>query len=362
MFSNFFSSNDDLNNVANGGRRILSPETSDSVGLIQQGLLTVGETLPDAGVDSNFGTETGNVVSAFKANRFLSPADPVVGPGTLKRLDLEIAFLEGNAPDPASLDSRTLVIDPFLAGVYENQLGNPSIGQSVIDSFELGDRLCWRMSFELGTEIAKLVGKFVEPFVFDDFKMVMQPSGPEDFFDRDISPTPYVNFLLGQHPNLDPVAIRALGVQKRPDILRNRPAFEWYELKPRSLSGVREAVEKSIVIPFSYATAGLPYKRGRVYRPSPEIRIWEGFTDGGEHLIVYLEVVRAAPGILFYTFCVKGDYVRYFNRVRLAAGILAILVEIGAVLLPAAEGAGLAEAIMALAAELGIGTMPAFVR
>src|SRR3954454_3290404 len=97
LVSSLFASSGDLANVAAGGRRILAPEVSDSVALIQQALLAVGAALPTSQVDGAFGEETGAAVSRYKRDRVLSPEDPVVGPGTTKRLDLEVAYLEGRA-------------------------------------------------------------------------------------------------------------------------------------------------------------------------------------------------------------------------------------------------------------------------
>src|SRR5262249_10849620 len=106
--STLFSSSQDLASVEAGARRIMAPETSDTVALIQQALLAVGFGLPNAGVDSNFGPETGATVSEFKNDRVVLPADPIVGPGTTRRLDLELSYLEGFAPDPSSLDAKAL--------------------------------------------------------------------------------------------------------------------------------------------------------------------------------------------------------------------------------------------------------------
>ena len=108
LTSSIFARNQDLEGVAAGVRTIRSPETSDSVALIQQALLAVEMELPTAGVDDNFGDETGAAVSAFKADRIVLPSDPVVGPGTTRRLDLEVTYLDLNPTDPAGLDAKVL--------------------------------------------------------------------------------------------------------------------------------------------------------------------------------------------------------------------------------------------------------------
>ena len=147
LSSSIFAGSADLEGVAAGTRRILAPEVSDTVALVQQALLAVGMELLESGVDSAFGDETGQAVSMFKADRALSPSDPVVGPGTTRRLDLEVAYLDGNPSDPVGLDARALSLDPFFAGVLELRVPEPRIGQKVIDFFQLGDRLCFRASF-----------------------------------------------------------------------------------------------------------------------------------------------------------------------------------------------------------------------
>src|SRR4051812_46734129 len=108
LSSSLFLASADLASVEGGGRRMLSPETSESVGLVQQALLSIGEVLPRAGIDENFGTETGSAVSRYKVDRLLSPSDPVVGRGTIRRLDAELCYLEDKVSDPAGLDTKTL--------------------------------------------------------------------------------------------------------------------------------------------------------------------------------------------------------------------------------------------------------------
>ena len=73
--------------------------------------------------------------------------------------------------------------------------------------------------------------------------------------------------------------------------------------------------------------------------PTPEIVLGRFLTPQGEKLDLILSVRAKAPGLLFWELCVKGDYVLYFNRVRLAAGIAALLVALAEILVPAAESA-----------------------
>ncbi|NML65446.1 hypothetical protein HHL22_09540 [Hymenobacter sp. RP-2-7] len=62
--------------------------------------------------------------------------------------------------------------------------------------------------------------------------------------------------------------------------------------------------------------------------------------------------------MVLYRICLRGDYVQYFNRVRLVAGILAILAalapEMLAVGAAVGEVAAYVELVTALAAKYGL--------
>ena len=359
LSSTLFSSSTDLAAIEAGQRRMLAGEESDSVALVQQALLSVGFGLPDSGVDGIFGEETGNTVSAFKTDRVVLPADPVVGQGTIRRLDLELSFLEGQAADPSSFDATTLSLDPFFAGVLELRQGDPGIGQKAIDFFQLGDRLCFRASFLFpeGTLVI-LLGRMAEPFVFDDFCSLRGPCTADDFFDRTPGSTEYVDFLLAHNPQSDPARIGELGQRRRPDMLSHRLPQEWYEIKPASIAGAIAAWIKFNSIISDYADRALPYLPGTAYTPTPDIVIGRFLGPQGENLDVILETTRRAPGLVFWTLCIKGDYVLYFNRVRLAAGILAILVALADKLLAAGEAAAVVSSVRQLVQDLSIGVLP----
>jgi hypothetical protein len=76
------------------------------------------------------------------------------------------------------------------------------------------------------------------------------------------------------------------------------------------------------------------------------------------NLSAVLHCRRPTPGLIFRELCIKGDYVQYFNRVRLAAGLLAILVLLAEVLVPAAEAGATVAAITQMAEEAGAGLLP----
>lgn len=355
LTSELLSPSADLQNVAQGGRTIRAPETSEAVGLIQEALLEVGSLLPLFGTDENFGNETGTAVTAFKQSHNLSPSDPVVGVGTINRLDFELNYLEGATTQAHMQDTALLARDPFLAGILDLQLPDLEIGRRLIDLFELGDRICFRLSFFFDAEVSAIVGKMVEPFVFDDYCKVVGPCSPADFFDRKLSSADYVEFLLSEHPTLDPVEIRALGGKKRPDILRHRgaTASEWDEVKPFSISGLREGRLKLKEIPPNYLRVGLPYQPGKTYRPTEFIPILEFVTFHGETIKVVLHLIRTRA-LIFWELCFEGDFVAFFNRVRLAAGFAAILIVAAEALAPAGIAVEIVAAVRAAMAALGV--------
>lgn len=342
----------DLNNVASGARTIRAPEESDSVALLQQALVAIEASLPTGGIDGAFGSETGRIVTAYKNERGLAPDDPVVGPGTTNSLDIEIAYLEGTSTDEAIRNTRILALDPLFAGTLDSSF--PGVDQLVEDFFQFGDRLCFRLSFLLGPALPKELGRFVEGPIFADYCRVLPPCSDADFVDASLSSTPYIDFLLRRHPGVPPDQIRALRTRRRPDILSNRPAkSEWYEIKPASIAGAVAAWKKLNSIPADYAALNLPYVPGTAYVPTSEIPLLDVVSDHGEQLQVLLHVWRRAPGLIFYELCVKGDYVAYFNRVRLVAGILAILAAIPELIPAAEEGVVVLSTIRTLAAGLG---------
>lgn len=302
-----------------------------------------------------FGDSTGQAVSGFKAARGLSPTDPVVGVGTSRQLDLEISYLEGyEGPEPLQ-KVGVLALDPYRAGFFELATGDANIGQKVIDFFEFGDKLCFRLSLALSGEASKWLSEtFVEPLVFADYRRKMG-STPGDFFDDAKSSTPYKNFLIAQHPEKDSNTLKELSLKRRPDILRHQGAqSEWYEIKPESISGAYDAIRKWREIPRLYRNAGLPYEPGSSYTPTREIKLRSFITPQGGALDLVIELTRRVEGLIFWTLCVKGDYVNYFNEFRLTVGLLALLaalVEAAPVVAGAAEV--LAE-IAAVAAALGV--------
>ncbi|WP_033287627.1 peptidoglycan-binding domain-containing protein [Amycolatopsis jejuensis] len=368
LVSSLFAGNGDLGTVADGGRTIQAPESSDSVSLIQQALASLGFELPEAGADGIFGAETGTAVSAFKADRVILPSNPIVGRGTIGGLDRELSFLEG-VDDPAFAGDRALLArEPFTAGVLDALHPDLGIAQKVLEILELGDEFCFSMSMAVldAPLLASFVGRYVEPRIAADFCLSAGPCSPvDDFFDLANSAGPYTTFLAAHNPAIPGPVIDAVGAGQRPDIISHRPGAtpEWYEIKPLSPAGVAAGLTKGNTLVTTYAANGLPYRPGKTYRPSGAISLGKFVTPEGERLELVCEVRRLLPGLLFYRLCLRGDYVRYFNRVRLVAGILAIIAALAPELLAlgaaAEEVAEFGAAVRAAAEALGVGALPA---
>jgi len=354
----------DLASVAAGDRRIEAPESSDAVARIQQALICVGFELPESGVDGNFGNETSAAIIAFKTDRGLFPNDPVVGSGTTARLDLEIAYLEGVTGQDMLEDTPVLVTEPFFGGILDTIHPDRGIADKILQFFELSDEFCFPLSALFGPPflISSLLGRLVEPKIQADYCNLQGPCTGNDFFDLMNDALPYTNFLRAHNPFVPEPTIVAVGSSVRPDIIRHRDdPPEWYEVKPLSPSGVTEWLIKGKQLRTNYEPI-FPYLPGRIYKPSREIILGRFSTPEGEQLEVFIETVRPALGMILYRICVRGDYVRYFNRVRLIAGILAIIAALAPELLAAgaeaAEVATLVEALTALATRFGV-TIPA---
>jgi hypothetical protein len=153
-------------------------------------------------------------------------------------------------------------------------------------------------------------GRFIEPFIFDDFYARRGPCTGDDFFDRSPGSTDYVDFLLAHNPAADPVRIGELARRRRPDMLTHRPPHEWREIKPASVFGAIDAwIKLNEIIP-NYAERGLPYQPGRSYRPTPEIVLGRFITLEGEKLDLILMVTHKAPGLLFWQLREGADLVK----------------------------------------------------
>jgi peptidoglycan hydrolase-like protein with peptidoglycan-binding domain len=88
---------------------------------IQRALMARGFPLPVHGDDSVYGPETAQAVSAFKLREKIFPADGVVGPGTMKRLD--DLFADEPGP-PIILGFGEMTVDDLLEAVQAAEGAN----------------------------------------------------------------------------------------------------------------------------------------------------------------------------------------------------------------------------------------------
>jgi hypothetical protein len=319
--------------------------------------------IPDADERDGSMVGTQRAIGEFRKTRSLGQGTMLIDPSFLDRLDLELSFLEGIVTPAMSaatpLDANLVRLDPMMASLLGANFRTYGLDKEIIDrvrsNLQLGNRMCFRPSLDLIPMVANLFNEQIaEPLIFKDF---CTKNGPctDVFFDISKSFIPYRDFLLAHNPGKASLAM-SIGKKTRPDILSHRPPdFDWYEVKPASLYGIRDSVEKLVILLGLYLR--LPYKPGKRYTPTKDIVLGTLFSPEGHQLKIILETERPLPGVIFWALCIEGDYVEYFNRYQIVTGILQILVGIGLLLpevaLTAEGGAMIAAAVRAFAATGG---------
>ncbi|MEZ5114635.1 MAG: hypothetical protein R2737_00090 [Candidatus Nanopelagicales bacterium] len=102
LSSRRFGGNATLVACADAGYRLMAGDThADAVSLVQQSLVDLGYACPQTG---QFDAGTGAAVTAFKTDEALVPNDPVVGSGTIGRLDGYFVWepTDPDVPDPST--------------------------------------------------------------------------------------------------------------------------------------------------------------------------------------------------------------------------------------------------------------------
>src|SRR5438128_61024 len=97
-----------LQDCADNVRQMRAPDQGLAVKRVQAGLADLGLSVGEKGLDGAFGPDTSKAVTAYKTDRGLLPNDPVVGPGTMGRLDAELFF------DPPELDPTFREFSPLV--------------------------------------------------------------------------------------------------------------------------------------------------------------------------------------------------------------------------------------------------------
>jgi hypothetical protein len=108
-----------LESCVNGYRMTFNDPNADSVRKVQFALLDLGYPMRRAG-DGLFGEETCDAVAAFKTDEGLSPNNPVVGPGTMTRLD---EYFAGEADDPDAPDASAAALVPVAESAMATAVG-----------------------------------------------------------------------------------------------------------------------------------------------------------------------------------------------------------------------------------------------
>lgn len=176
-----------LQDCADNVRQMRAPDNGLAVKRVQAALVDSGLSVGAKGLDGAFGKDTASAVTAYKTDRRLSPNDPVVGPGTMGRLDAEL-FFDPPELDPAFREFSPLVVsrrlEPFAGIQLADFIGAPldswrhDIGQfalTVLNSREL-----------LGIVAGSRAEDLRAPFVADAAPMQPRPDGTQinanDFF------------------------------------------------------------------------------------------------------------------------------------------------------------------------------------
>ncbi|HWH84720.1 MAG TPA: peptidoglycan-binding protein [Burkholderiaceae bacterium] len=176
-----------LQQCADNVRQMRAPASGLSVKRVQAALVDLDFSVGPDGLDGAFGPNTAKAVTAYKTDRGLSPNDPVVGPGTMLRLDDEF-FFDPPELDPTFREFSPLVVsrrvEPFVGIELAGFIGAPldswrhDIGLfalTVLNSREL-----------LGIVAGSRAEDLRAPFIKDAAPMQPLPNGTQvnadDFF------------------------------------------------------------------------------------------------------------------------------------------------------------------------------------
>lgn len=344
-----------LQSIANGGDSPGGLCLVDALRAIQVGLLSVGIGIPDIDEAGQSMAGTQRAIGEFRNTRSIPAADALLDAAFVNRLDFELSFLQGMVTPALNaatlLDPHLLRLDPLMASLIGLNLQAGGLDRDIISrvrrTLDLGERMCFRLSFDLIPQVVSIFNdQIAEPLIFADFCKINGPC-VNVFFDTSKALNPYRDFLVAHNPTLTPLA-QSIGKLTRPDILSHRPPdFDWYEVKPESLYGIRNGVDKLVALLGLYLP--FPYRPGRRYKPTKDIKLGALFSPEGHQLTILLEVERTMPGLIMWALCIEGDYVEYFHRYQIVTGLLQILVGIGLIL---PEVAGASEAGVAIAAAV----------
>jgi hypothetical protein len=185
-------------------------------------------------------------------------------------------------------------------------------------------------------------GFLIEKLVEVDYCSTVGCSPLNIYFD-DLSPTNYVNFLIRKNPHLaaDRRAlwlVAATGLN-RPDIIDDNglSSRQFYEIKPRSISGLEAGIAKLLVLQAFYDVYSIPYSYGTSYSPTNK-KILSTIVNAGPWPVeISIRVSKIAPGLIAYDICVEGELAKIAAVALLAAIVAALIIfqpELAPILAP----------------------------
>jgi hypothetical protein len=277
----------------------------------------------------------------ISSRELLTSPDPLQA-SVITRLDQEVGFHEGVVVADSVRDRTLMKSDPLAGSIVALATHDRDLEEFIWDEIlQLGDHFCFRLSYAISADATSAISRFVaEPKLFEDYLNLRGPVGRTAFFDIISNPYgAYGEFLRRNNPGKR-VFAHLISDWTRPDILRHKPGeFEFYEIKALSPTGLKEGFAQKAAIAAFYKVFSFPYRPGSQWTPTEHIKLYDFIADGGEQLSLWLHTFSPSDGLIFWELCLDGDVVKYFNRVRLVAGILAILLALAQVILAAAETA-----------------------
>jgi hypothetical protein len=133
-----FAGDPSLESLLDGDQRMLAPDDGLAVMRVQSALVELGEDVGPGGLDGKFGPGTGDAVSRYKQRHALSPADPVVGVGTMGALDADLLGSDA-VFGPFALHVQQRRIEPFVARELVEMLAAPGTWRSMIALWALAE-------------------------------------------------------------------------------------------------------------------------------------------------------------------------------------------------------------------------------
>jgi peptidoglycan hydrolase-like protein with peptidoglycan-binding domain len=169
-----------LQDCADNVRQMRAPDQGLPVKRVQAGLVDSHLSVGDKGLDGIFGPATSKAVTAYKTDRGLSPNDPVVGPGTMGKLDAEL-FFDPPEMDPTFREFSPLVVsrrlEPFIGIELAAFIGAPlDSWRHDIGKFALTDLNSREL---LGIVAGSRAEDLRAPFLDDAAPMQPLPNGTE---------------------------------------------------------------------------------------------------------------------------------------------------------------------------------------